>query len=289
MMPRTHVWNVVLCGMALVCAADRVAAQGPSANFVASNATSERSAAPARSSFNVLETSFAREQLRHNRVRAAHLRASPKIHRMFVEKGIAYPAAEMFVRVFKRERQLEVWVRPQGESRFQHLKTWGICGMAGKPGPKRQQGDMQVPEGFYAIDLFNPSSSYHLSLRVNYPNERDVAVNRAGLRLGGDIYIHGGCKSEGCLAISDGGIEELYWLSVEARALGQREIPIHIFPARIDAAEIRRLGPIFADQPGLVEFWETLRPGYEYFEKHHRLPQVTVDAKGRYRIARHES
>jgi murein L,D-transpeptidase YafK len=59
---------------------------------------------------------------------------------------------------------------------------------------------------------------------------------------------------------------------------------VHIFPARLDKAELRRMKDVFADQPELLEFWKTLQPGYEYFEKHHRLPQVIVDAGGRYRF-----
>jgi hypothetical protein len=105
--------------------------------------------------------------------------------------------------------------------------------MAGELGPKRKQGDNQTPEGFYAISYFNPRSDFHLSLHIDYPNRRDRAAGADGVKLGGDIFIHGGCLSEGCLAITDEGIRELYWLAVEARSVGQRRIPVHIFPARL--------------------------------------------------------
>ena len=287
MKPRTHFMSV-LCWMVVCAGAGGVEAQGPSAVHLVSS-PGARMESPTGGAFALLETSFAKQQLTYSRVRAAHLRARPKIDRMFYERGIAYPAAEMYVRVFKRERELEVWVRAPGESRFQHLKTYGICGLAGKPGPKRRQGDLQVPEGFYHIEIYNPQSQYHLSLGINYPNARDRAAARPGTSLGGDIYIHGGCLSEGCLAITNGGIEELYWLSVDARSAGQQQIPVHIFPARIDAKELKRMRPIFADQPQLIEFWETLRPGYEYFEKHRRVPPIAVDGRGRYRVARSAS
>ena len=81
-------------------------------------------------------------------------------------------------------------------------------------GPKLREGDKQVPEGFYRIELLNPNSRYHLSLRVNYPNAVDI--ERAGRdgrdlsMLGGDIMIHGGAESVGCIAIGDPGIEELF-------------------------------------------------------------------------------
>jgi murein L,D-transpeptidase YafK len=230
-----------------------------------------------------MESEFARGQLRNSRVRRAQLNALPSISRLFAAKKIRHPAAEVFVRVFKRDRQLEVWVRPADGSRFELLKTYAICALAGKPGPKRRQGDAQVPEGFYFIDLFNPNSEYHLSMRINYPNARDEVANR-GNRLGGDIYIHGGCKSEGCLAVTDGGIEELYWIALEARAVGQTKIPVHIFPARLEAEELKRMKDVFADQPHLVDFWKTLKPGYDYFEKNRRVPSVAVDGKGTYRV-----
>jgi murein L,D-transpeptidase YafK len=271
------------CAILILGATTHASAQSASAHLVsAAPATASRSSLTA-ADYAVAESGFARAQLRHSRVRRAQANARPRISRLYRERNIRHPAAEVFVRVFKRDRELEVWVRPLDSSRFQLLKTYGICALAGKPGPKRRQGDAQVPEGFYSIDLFNPESSYHLSMRVDYPNARDEAANPGG-RLGGDIYIHGGCRSDGCLAMTNEGIEELYWLGIEAHAMGQTRIPVHIFPARLDKAELRRMKDVFADQPELLEFWKTLQPGYEYFEKHHRLPQVIVDAGGRYRF-----
>jgi murein L,D-transpeptidase YafK len=289
MMPGMPVWSAAVCALLVWggCAAG-VRAQAYSAiNLVALAGESGFPAAaapPRRGGFDVLESSFARRQLQHSRVREAQRRVHPRLSDLFVARNLTHPAAEVYVRAFKRERELEVWVRPHGAARFEHLKSYGICGLAGKPGPKRREGDAQVPEGFYFIDLFNPLSQFHLSLRINYPNRRDVAASGGG-RLGGSIFIHGGCRSAGCLAISDEGIEELYWLAVEAKAAGQPRIPVHIFPARIDAAELHRLKPIFEDQPELLEFWETLRPGYEYFERHRRVPDMGVDARGTYRLA----
>jgi murein L,D-transpeptidase YafK len=285
MKPRTHFWSgMAYCALLLLGATTHASAQAATALHLVSSEPSGSS----RSGFVVTEAAFAREQLQYSRVRKAQLAARPTINRLFEEKNIRHPAAEVFVRVFKRERVLEVWVRPTDQPRFQLLKTYGICALAGRPGPKVRQGDEQVPEGFYYIDLFNPLSEYHLSLRINYPNARDEAANE-GNRLGGDIFIHGGCKSAGCLAITNGGIEELYWLAVEARSVGQQAIPVHIFPARLGSDELRRMKDVFSDQPQLVDFWKTLQPGYDYFEKNRRVPQMLVDAKGTYRLSRRDS
>jgi murein L,D-transpeptidase YafK len=277
------------CALLLLGATTQASAQGSSALHLASAESSVGArSAFATVEFAVAESGFAREQLLHGRVRRAQQNAKPKLARLFNERGIRQPAEEVFVRVFKRDRQMEIWVRPVGDTRFVLLKTYGICALAGKPGPKRRQGDEQVPEGFYYIDLFNPGSEYHLSMRINYPNARDEVANR-GNRLGGDIYIHGGCKSAGCLAVTDGGIEELYWLAVEAHAMGQRNIPVHIFPTRLTNDELKRMKDVFSDQPDVVDFWKTLQPGYNHFEKTRTLPAVYVDAGGTYRLGRRDS
>lgn len=286
MKPRLHFWSgMAYCALLLLGATTHASAQAGAMHLVSSEPAGSSRSSMTAADYAVAESGFARAQLRHSRVRRAQINARPRIAQLFRESGIRHPAAEVFVRVFKRDRELEVWVRPVDGSRFQLLKTYGICALAGKPGPKRQQGDAQVPEGFYNIDLFNPESSYHLSMRVDYPNASDEA-GRGDAPLGGDIYIHGGCVSEGCLAMTNEGIEELYWLGIEAHAMGQTSIPIHIFPARLTDAEMRQMKDVFADQPELLKFWKTLQPGYEYFEKNRRLPQVLVDGGGTYRLAR---
>jgi murein L,D-transpeptidase YafK len=241
---------------------------------------------PAPPSGNMLptESRFMLEQLRHDRVRDARLLTRFNLKQLFHERGISYPAAEIFLRAFKRERVLEVWVRPAEQPEFTLLKTYVVCAQSGAPGPKRRQGDMQVPEGFYHVSMFNPRSGYHLSLGVDYPNQRDRLAGNGG-RLGGDIFIHGGCLSEGCLAITDDGIREVYWLAVEARAAGQHRIPVHIFPARLNAGEMQVLERNFATAPDVLRFWKTLQPGYDFFEKHHRVPAMGVSGAGEYALS----
>jgi murein L,D-transpeptidase YafK len=229
-------------------------------------------------------SAFALEQLRHSRVLEARLATRHTIKRLFHERGISYPAAEIFLRIFKRERSLELWVRPTDDTRFELLKTYDICAMAGELGPKRKQGDNQTPEGFYAISYFNPRSDYYLSLHIDYPNRRDRAAGADGVKLGGDIFIHGGCLSEGCLAITDEGIRELYWLAVEARSVGQRRIPVHIFPARLGAADLELLQRAFSARPELGRFWATLKAGYDYFEEHRRIPAIAVNGNAEYAV-----
>lgn len=237
--------------------------------------------APVRTAALPTQSSFALEQLRNERVLDARIATRFNIKRLFHERGLRYPAAEVYLRIFKRERSLELWVRPTGDSAFSLLKTYAICALAGELGPKTRQGDSQVPEGFYSVDFFNPNSEYHLSLHIDYPNQRDRLTSTAD-DLGGDIYIHGGCNSEGCLALTDDGIRELYWVAVEARAVGQQRLPVHIFPARLEEQDLHALETAFSAELG--RFWASLKPAYDFFQQHRRIPAVSVDAHGNYRV-----
>jgi murein L,D-transpeptidase YafK len=239
-----------------------------------------------------LDTRFVRQQLKYERVRGAREAVEARVERMFTERGIDFPAAELYVRVFKLDRKLELWVRSPDKDKFELLKTYEICALAGIVGPKTKQGDMQVPEGFYNIHLFNPVSSYHLSMRIDYPNKRDRLANTRKWKLGGDIFIHGGCKSEGCLAITNDGIEELYWIAANVHGFGQDRIPVHIFPTRLDKGKsMKEIKKAYRPPPDILAFWDELKPGYDYFEKHRRLPNMLITAEGHYQVgeARHLS
>lgn len=66
-------------------------------------------------------------------------------------------------------------------------------------GHKQFEGDERTPEGDYIIDGRNPNSSYHLSLRISYPNDHDRAyAAQFGRSPGGDIFIHGQPNGSTC-------------------------------------------------------------------------------------------
>ncbi|HEX8659006.1 MAG TPA: L,D-transpeptidase family protein, partial [Hymenobacter sp.] len=121
--------------------------------------------------------------------------------------GLAPQRLEIFLRVIKTRQELEVWARNQGDNCFELLRSYPLAATSGRLGPKRRANDYQVPEGFYEIDRFNPQSHYHLSLGLNYPNADDRALGEPN--PGGDIFIHGGEVTVGCLPITDIGIEEV--------------------------------------------------------------------------------
>ena len=184
---------------------------------------------------------------------------------------------ELFLRVFKEDKVVEVWLKSTGEKEFKLFKTYAICASSGELGPKRKQGDGQVPEGFYSIAVFNPYSSYHLSMGINYPNASDRIIGTGN--LGGDIMIHGSCVTIGCMPLTDTYIKEVYVLCVEARNNGQQTIPVHIFPTKMNEKGMTFLSET---NPKQVDFWKNLQTGYDYFEQKKQLPKVTVDKKGKY-------
>jgi murein L,D-transpeptidase YafK len=275
-------WATLIAVFGIVCAKPGFA-QATLTSLLVTTDTTLKKAASTPEAEKPRSSGFVKNQLSHDRVLAAMVEKRFEMKKIFREHGLTYPAAEIFLRVFKREHSLELWVRPQGQDGFVLLKTYEICALRDKPGPKRAQGDLQTPEGFYYINNFNPQSGFHLSLGVNYPNESDRILHPAGKDLGGDIFIHGGCRTAGCMALTDENIKEVYVVAMEARDRGQERIPVHIFPARMTDDALKQLVRVFEkEQPMLVGFWANLKSGYDYFENARTLPAITVNKRGRY-------
>ena len=145
----------------------------------------------------------------------------PRLEMAFTKKGLSYPPKEVVFLGFKHEASLEVYDKSTDRG-YVKVLSYPILAASGGPGLKLREGDMQVPEGFYRIEFLNPNSLYHLSLRVNYPNDFDRRMAREEGRsnLGGDIMIHGSDVSIGCLAMGDEAIEELFILAADTGLQG---------------------------------------------------------------------
>lgn len=230
----------------------------------------------------VFAQSFALEQLSFSKVATAQAEAEGKIIRDFMAKNIPYPPQNVFLRAFKKEGILELWVQNSTGS-YKKLKDYTVCASSGNLGPKQRQGDMQVPEGFYYISKFNPSSSYYLSLEISYPNEVDKIRNNKYANLGGDIYIHGDCKTVGCLPITNDEMKELYWVCVQAYNSGQTQIPVHIFPFKFNNLTFSSLERSKnANNTDLINFWDNLKMGYDFFELNKTPPKPSIGNNGFY-------
>jgi len=212
-------------------------------------------------------------------------RKEDTLQRQFAEKKLEWPARYIYIRSFKYDSELEVWVKNDRKEKFKLFKTYKVCALAGTLGPKRFEGDYQVPEGFYYINEFKHNSEYHLSLGLNYPNVSDRILSDA-YRPGGAIFIHGSCVTVGCIPLTDPMIEEVYILAAHARDAGQDFIPVHIFPIRYNvkksAAYLERLTKT---DESLREFEARLEAAFDYFNEHKQLPVIMTDEKGAYHIA----
>ncbi|MDX8378378.1 MAG: L,D-transpeptidase family protein [Mariprofundales bacterium] len=138
--------------------------------------------------------------------------AEDRLKPYFEEAGIIYPPKSIKLLAIKDESNIELWA--SNDSGYKKIKVFKIQAASGSSGPKLIEGDKQVPEGFYKIIGFNPNSSYHLSMKLNYPNEFDLEqANKQGrTNIGSNIFIHGKAVSIGCLAMGDRVIEELFTL-----------------------------------------------------------------------------
>ena len=193
--------------------------------------------------------------------------------------GLPWPPAELLLRAYKAEGELELWGSKRSGQRFVPILTWKLCALSGELGPKRREGDRQVPEGIYHVDLLNPRSSFHLSMRINYPNRADRILGDPNAP-GSAIMVHGDCASVGCLAMSDERIEEL-WVLVEAfrRRRRRQELKVYLFPTRA-WDELMAYRPLARHH----DVWRALKMVDERFVRTGRPPRVQISREGDYRI-----
>ncbi len=201
------------------------------------------------------------------------------------EKGFQWPLKYMYVRAFKHEKQLEVWLKNDWDEKFELFKVYKVCATSGTYGPKRKEGDKQIPEGFYYINEFKPNSNYHLALGLNYPNASDAILSDHN-KPGGDIYIHGNCVTIGCLPLTDSLIEQVYYLASVVKDQGQDFIPVHIYPVRYDNQKgMETLVTKTKNKQEVQQFAQQIKDAYEYFEDTHQLPTVLIAKNGSYVVA----
>lgn len=126
------------------------------------------------------------------------------------------------VLVVKSERKL--YLLREG----QPFRSYRIALGLNPYGHKEREGDYRTPEGRYELDMRNPRSEFFLSIRVSYPNDRDVAnARRNRARPGGAIMIHGLPNvpkrsaeyyrrtdwTDGCIALSNDDMLEVWLLT----------------------------------------------------------------------------
>ncbi len=223
---------------------------------------------------------YAQSYLKYSRVKSAYNEKEGYLSQLLQEKDINSFDIDIIIVGYKATRELIVWVKGKNKEKYDSLTSYDFCMLSGDLGPKRQLGDCQVPEGFYKISLFNPWSSFELSLKVSYPNKSDIILSTAK-NVGNDIYIHGGCASIGCIPITDDKIKELYLLACFAKESGQYYIPVYLFPTRLNDNNFKKLKKD-KDYLKNIKFWSNLKQGYDIFVNNKKELNYSINQNGEY-------
>jgi murein L,D-transpeptidase YafK len=197
----------------------------------------------------------------------AYAPLSPQMLALMQAKGTS-PDSPVLFRTYKKEAEFQVW-KMRSDGRYALLRIYPMCRWSGQLGPKKKQGDRQVPEGFYAIypSQMNPHSNYYLSFNVGYPNLYDRVHGYSG----DSIMVHGICSSAGCFSMTNSEIGEIYTIARLAFAAGQPEIQMQSMPFHMTAENLAkyRLDPN-------IDFWRELKNGADNFEVTKREVAVGV-------------
>jgi hypothetical protein len=191
------------------------------------------------------------------------LRVEPQLISFFAKAKVSYPPREIALLAFKAERKVELWAK-NSEQEWVHIHNYPLTGFSGRLGPKLKENDKQIPEGVYKLVNFNPFSSMHLSMMINYPNsfDREKGYLDGRRELGNNIFIHGRDLSVGCLAIGDVAIDQLFIL---ARRVGLNNIKLIIAPN--DLRHQKPSTSTFAQPRWLPELYKQISESLKPFNK----------------------
>lgn len=198
-----------------------------------------------------------------NAIKRYGLRVEPQLISYFSKAGVSYPPREIALLAFKSERKVELWAKNSSQT-WTHIHNFPLTGFSGRLGPKLRENDKQIPEGVYKLVNFNPFSSMHLSMMINYPNsfDRQKGYMDGRKELGNNIFIHGKNLSVGCLAVGDLAIDQLFIL---ARRVGLKNIQVIIAPN--DLRHQKPSTSTFAQPRWLPELYKQISESLKPFKK----------------------
>lgn len=225
------------------------------------------------------QPAFLKQQLKYPKVKQSYNEKWATISKNLKAKGVDSANYKVLIRIFKEEKLLEVWLKSKNADKYVHYGSYDICRSSGEVGPKRKEGDMQVPEGFYKVNFFNAFSDYYLGMQINYPNQSDLMLGKRP--YGGQIMIHGNCVTIGCIPITDDKIKEVYLICLFSKGAGN-EVAVDGYPFKLDSKKLEEAKKNY--DKTLLNFWMNLKTVYDYFELKHLLPVISVDKNGLYKI-----
>lgn len=207
--------------------------------------------------------------------------------------GISYPPDATLLRVFKREKKMQIWAKNANMEKMKLIITIPICAMDFEPGPKFQQGDGKTPEGFYTADFLYGSRFYWMWIKlekekvnnvgqvkngssfricIDYPNEIDRNKSSIfNLNTGGGICIHGNCVTAGCISFSNWNFLPVFAFSKHHNSEQFGKLQIHIFPFDFDHIDSLQdeaenyAGNSYFSKEQLLLFWVNLKEGFDRF------------------------
>jgi murein L,D-transpeptidase YafK len=229
------------------------------------------------------QTDFLTEQKKFERVRTAFKEKKDLVEKKVIANQLTLNNINIILIAYKDNDLLEIYAKSKEEKTYKKITSYEICARSGELGPKRKRGDFQVPEGFYHIDRFNPTSNFYLSLGINYPNLSDRRKSKFS-NLGGDIFIHGSCATIGCLPMTDDYIKEIYLLAIHAKNNGQEKIPVYVFPFKMTDDNMTSYIAKNKENKELISFWNNIKTGYDRFVKNREELTISIAENGDYRF-----
>lgn len=226
----------------------------------------------------LFSANFLDEQKRYPRARKAIEDKEQIIKQNLQNNNISLNKLNILIIAYKEESILEIYAKNNTDKTYKKINQYTIASKSGVLGPKIMEGDLQVPEGFYYIDRFNPASSYYLSLGINYPNKSDQIKGKRN-QLGGDIFIHGSEVTIGCIPMTDDKIKEIYLYAVYAKNNEQTKIPVYIFPFKMTEENIKNR----RESDKLINFWKNIKVGYDVFINTKKEIIYKIDENGNYK------
>ncbi|MCG7550443.1 MULTISPECIES: L,D-transpeptidase family protein [Pseudoalteromonas] len=165
----------------------------------------------------------------------------------FRAADVQFPPEKVTLLAIKDSNLLELWAENGEVQTF--IRSYPVLAASGVLGPKLREGDKQVPEGIYQLEYLNPNSAFHLSMKLNYPNDFDLkhAKEEGRTEPGTNIFIHGKAFSIGCLAMGDEVAEELFVLTT---LVGKANVNVAIAPSDPRMNDISKLA---TDKPQWVK------------------------------------
>jgi murein L,D-transpeptidase YafK len=211
-------------------------------------------------------------------------------------KGVAYPPSAVVLRIFKKERELEIWAKNDGQEKMALVGTIPICAMDFTPGPKVIEGDGRTPEGFYHPEVAYGSRHYWMWMDLDdvdaqgetgrgssfkmcteYPNavDRKRTKDARHAKTGGEICLHGNCVSAGCPSFRNRDFLPVFAFARHHDAKRHGRLQLHVFPFRLDKVDAAKRAALaepypFLDAVGkerVLRFWDNLQEGFDAFNK----------------------